>query len=327
MNLFVIFAFLAVTTGKGNSTSPGDKNAHHSNEDTNQKHHDSHQNKTKQDNHDNDHENKHDNGHGDNHLPAPDAEDPKKCDVEYVFLESATKTERCIDGKNFFYTDRYKNETFCSNSATIDDGECWWDTSIGSNCLESTECVWLTDNLEQGMCYCSHSGHCEACEHQTPAPTVNMATSQCPDMCEVYYLGCAGMYCKCLGECTSPEEAGCSEPVNSGCHRWYFDEREEDGEDSTITDVFDEFIDETGETVADRIVNFVDEYGEGRYEIFGDYAYEYRNGLLMRIINTRLVDLDHLILSESHHNDWLDDLITRIGADDDNDWQWPWSDW
>jgi len=274
MNLFVILAaFLTIIAGKGHKNGHGDK-------------------------HDNDHWNKHDNGHGNQHLPVPDAEDSEECDVEYVFSESATETERCSDGKIFFYTDRYKNETFCSNSATVDNGECWWDTSIGSNCLESTECVWLTNSVEQGMCYCSHSARCEACEHQTPAPTVNTATSQCPGKCEVYYLGCVGMYCKCLGECTSPEEAGCSEPINAGCHSYYFGEEEEgnreDGDHGTGTDEITEFIDDLiGSGIDDN--DWLDDLFTGSSE-----------------------DVD---------NNWLDDLVSGFGEDADNDWQWPWWGW
>jgi len=346
MRIFVILAAcLALIAGRGGQ---GQKNAHHSQKKGNKKHDDSQHNKPNQNHHksghgnkhDNSHGKKHDNGHGnkddnghgdrhdsrhgDNHLPTPDSEDFKECgmDVEYVFSESETETERCSDGKNFFYTDRYKNETFCSNSATVDDGECWWDTSVESNCLESTECVWLTNSADQGVCYCSHSARCESCQHQTPAPTVNIATSQCPDKCQVYYLGCVGMYCKCFGECTSSAEAGCNEPINAGCHSYYFGEGDqqndrEDSDDGTITDEINDLID-IGKTVPDKIVNFVDGYGEGRYEIFGDFAYVYRNGLLMRIISTRLVDLDDMIRSGIDENDWLDDLI-RSGIKE-NDW-------
>jgi len=356
MNLFVILAScLAIIAGKGGH---GHKNDHHS-QNGNKKHNQNHNKNGHGNKHDNSHGNKHDNGHGnkhdnghgdkhdngdgDHHLPAPIPEDSKECDVGYVFSESETETERCRDGKMFFYTDRYKNETFCSNSATVDDGECWWDTSVESNCLESTECVWLTNSAEQGVCYCSHSARCEACEHQTPAPTVNIASSQCPDKCQIYYLGCVGMYCKCFGECTSSAEAGCSEPVNAGCHSYYFKEDDQDdreeGEIGTITDKINDLID-IGKTVADKIVNFVDEYGEGRYEIFGDFAYVYRNGLLMRIISTRLVDLDEMIRSGIDKNDWLDDLIQSgsdeddwlddlisgfVEDDDSDDKGWPWS--
>jgi len=323
MKLFIFLAAsLAIIAGKGDSKSSGNDKGHG---------------------------NKHDNGHGNKDNSGPDSEDSRECDVEYVFSESEMEIERCRDGKDFFYTDRYKNETFCSNSASIDDGECWWDTSVESNCLESTECVWLTNSAEQGVCYCSHSDKCKACEHQTPAPTVNIATSQCSDKCEIYYLGCVGMYCKCFGECTSSAVAGCSEPINARCHSYYLGEGDrEDGEDGTITDEISDLIDATGKGVADKIVDFVDEYGEGRYEIFGDFAYEYRNGLLMRIISTSLVDLDDLIQSEIEENDWLDDLVNGLDDliygsdedDDDNDWlddltngsdeddddnDWPWS--
>merc|ERR1711920_1202828 len=256
-----------------------------------------------------------------------------------------------MGGKLFFYTDRYQNETFCSNSARVDNGECWWDTSVESNCLESTECVWLTNSAEQGVCYCAHSARCGACEHQTPAPTVNIATSQCPDKCQVFYLGCVGMYCKCFGKCTSSAEAGCSEPINAGCHSYYFGKDNqgdrEDGEDGTITDEIDDLIDATGKTIPDTIFKFWDENGKGRYEIFGDFAYEYRNGLLTRIISTSLLDLDNM-MGSGKQNDWLDDLINGVDDlingseddddndwvddlingsdedDDDNDWSWSW---
>jgi len=350
MNLFIVYgAFLAIIAGKGDSQSRGHHDSHHNNQKQDHhknghgdkhgngngnKHGNGHGNKD-----DKGHGNKHDNGHGDNHLPAPDSEDSKECDVEYVFSESEIVTERCRDGKEFFYTNRYKNETFCSNSNTIDDGECWWDTSMESNCLESTECVWLTNSAELGMCYCSESASCKACEHQTPAPTVNPASFQCPDKCEVYYLGCIGMYCKCIGECTDSVDAGCSEPINAGCHSYYLGEDDkgdrEDGEDDTITDEINDLIDASGKTVIDKIVDFVDEDGEGRYEIFGDFAYEYRNGHLMRIISTSLLDLDDVIQSENDENDWLDDLLDGFedlinGSEEDesedvgNDWDWSW---
>lgn len=107
---------------------------------------------------------------------------------------------------------------------------------------------------------------------------VDSATSQCPAMCEIYYLGCVGMYCRCFGECTSPEVAGCSEPVGAGCHTYY---------EGVVRE----------STVADRIVDFIDDEGEGRYEIFGELAYLYRNGLLMSIKNTNFVNLDALVPS------------------------------
>jgi len=369
MKLFIFLAvFFYITAGKGDSKSGGLPDAPHSQKDDNEKHRDSHHDNPKQDHHkngngdnqgnghgkkndkghgnkpdnghgnkpDNGHGNKPDNGPGNKHDSGPDSEDSKECDEEYVFSQCETKIERCRDGKDFFYTDRYKNETFCSNSATIDDGECWWDTDVGSNCLESTECVWLTKRSKRGLCYCSHSVRCEACEHQTPAPTVNIATSQCSDKCEIYYLGCVGMYCKCLGKCTSSAEAGCSEPINAGCHSYYFGKDDqgdrEDGEDGTITDEIDDLIDATGKTIPEMILKFWDENGKGRYEIFGDFAYEYRNGLLMRIISTSLVDLDKMMGPGKQQNDWLDDLTNGVDDlingsdedDDDNDWSWSW---
>jgi len=359
MNFFILLsAFLSLIAGNSGSKPAGDLVPGETHNDGKKNSHDSHDNNPKQDHHkdghgdkhgnghgnkdDKGHGNKDDKGHGDNHLPAPDSEDSEECDVEYLFSENGTETERCSDGKEFFYTDRYKNETFCSNSAEIDREKCWWDTSIGSNCLESSECVWLTNRVEQGMCYCSHASRCKACKHQTPAPTINRASTLCPDNCEVYYLGCVGMYCKCWGECTSSVEAGCSEPVNAGCHSYFFGE-EIQGDDRKVGKghIIPNMNKHKGKGkgVADKIVDFVDEYGEGRYEIFGDFAYEYRNGLLNRIISTDLMDLENIIGSGSDENDWLDDLITgqwlhdlingeedESEEDDDNDWTWPWFD-
>jgi len=272
--------------------------------------------KPEQDPHEEGHGNKHSNGRVEDHLPAPNVEGTRSCDSAYNVSESATEAERCRDSKKFFYTDRYKNETFCSNSASFEVDECWWDTSIGSNCLESTECVWLTNTVEQGMCYCSASTRCEACEHQTPAPTYNTDSSQCPENCEVYYLGCVGMYCKCLGGCTSSEEAGCRSPVNAGCYS-YFEEgdqgdRKNDEDDTTL----DQIVDAYRDAIADKIVSFIDQYGEGRYEIFGDLAYLYRDGHLMRIISARLLNLDDLIRSGIDGNNWFDELIPSESAED-----------
>jgi len=141
--------------------------------------------------------------------------------VKYTYANDFTEVELCGNGKRFFYTDRYENKTSCINSAITETDYCWWDTTVQSNCLKSSECVWLTDKIDQGLCYCSVSTDCEACNGQTPSPTVNTATSQCPKNCKKYYLGCVGMYCDCLSGCTSPEEAGCSEPVNAGCYIYY----------------------------------------------------------------------------------------------------------
>lgn len=98
----------------------------HNNHGNYNNHHHGHHNKPKQEHPSNGNVNNPDNGRLDDHLPVPDAEDTKACDVEYMLLEeSVTETQRCRDGKKFFYTDRYKNETFCSNSVTVEDGECW----------------------------------------------------------------------------------------------------------------------------------------------------------------------------------------------------------
>merc|ERR1719447_855304 len=77
---------------------------------------------------------------------------------------------------------------------------------------------------------------------------------------------------------------------------------------------------------ADKIVDFVDKYGEGRYEIFGDFAYEYRKGLLNRIISTDLMDLDNTKGSGRDENDWLDDLMAGQWLHDLILRTWPWFD-
>jgi len=155
---------------------------------------------------------------------APSPAFMKTCEngAKYTYTNDFTEVKLCGNGKRFIYTDRYENKTSCINSATTETDYCWWDTTMQSNCLESSECVWLTEKIDQGLCYCSVSTtDCEACYRQTPAPTVNTATSLCPNNCKKYYLGCVGMYCDCLRGCTSPEEAGCSAPVNAGCYIYY----------------------------------------------------------------------------------------------------------
>jgi len=242
---------------------------------------------------------------GDNHLPAPDL---KECDVEYLFSESGTETERCSDGKDFFYTDRYMNETFCSNSAEIDREKCWWDTSIESNCIESSECVWLTNRVEQGMCYCSHADTCSACKPQTPAPTINKAYSLCPDKCEVYYLGCVGMYCKCWGECTSSAEAGCSEPVNAGCHSYFGEETQGDREDGE------------GDVIPDEINSGNDE---------NDWLHDLISGQWLH----DLINQEEDESEEDDDNDWTwpwfseEDESEEDESEEDDDKKWPWSGW
>jgi len=233
------------------------------------------------------------------HRPAPDS---KECDVEYLFSESGTETERCSDGKDFFYTDRYKNETFCSNSAEIDGEKCWWDTSIESNCLESSECVWLTNRVEQGMCYCSHADKCKACKHQTPAPTINKVNSLCPDKCEVYYLGCVGMYCKCWGECTSSAEAGCSEPVNAGCHSYFGEENQGDREDSE------------GDIIPDEINSGNDE-NDWLDDLLGQWLHDLING-------------EEDESEEDDDNDWTSPWFSEEDdSEEDDDKKWSWWSW
>jgi len=316
MNLFILLsAFLSIIAGKSGSKHAGDLVPDEIHNDGKKNYHDSHDNNPKQNHHkdgqgdkhgnghgnkdDKGHGNKDDKGHGDNHLPAPDSEDSEECDVEYFFSENGTETERCSDGKEFFYTDRYKNETFCSNSAEIEREKCWWDTSIGSNCLESSECVWLTNRVEQGMCYCSHASRCKACEHQTPAPTINKASTLCPDNCEVYYLGCVGMYCKCWGECTSSVEAGCSEPVNAGCHSY----RSGSDENDWLDDL------RTGQWLHDLINGEKDESEE---DDDNDWTWPW-------------FDKEDES-EESDDNDWTWPWFSEEDeSEEDDDIKWPWS--
>merc|ERR1719494_523885 len=79
---------------------------------------------------------------------------------EWVFSDNLIESERCSDNKHFIYTQRYENETDCSGSNTLEEGICWWDTTVESHCLESEECVWLDDNIDQGICYCTVTTDC-----------------------------------------------------------------------------------------------------------------------------------------------------------------------
>jgi len=141
-------------------------------------------------------------------------------DDEYFYSESQIEVQRCSDDKYFYYTSKYENDTFCLQSDSLNPGSCWWDTTLESHCLQSEECVYLTDNIPGGACYCSESTDCEDCQDKTPGPTFSGADSECPQDCKVYYLGCVGMYCNCFGGCSLPENLGCTEPVNPGCYTW-----------------------------------------------------------------------------------------------------------
>jgi hypothetical protein len=138
-------------------------------------------------------------------------------DNEYVSI-NATYAHRCSDDKDFFQTGRY-NITYCNYSEYMDINFCWWDTSYESHCLTSTECVWLEGVFDFGLCYCSESFDCKACDGKTPAPT-HERTFVCPDQCNVYYLGCAGQYCNCGGDCSSAVNFECNNPVGQGCYTW-----------------------------------------------------------------------------------------------------------
>jgi len=141
-------------------------------------------------------------------------------DGEYIYSENQIEVKRCMNDELFYYTSKYENETACLQSDTLNPGFCWWDTSVESHCLKSQECVYLYDNIPGGACYCLESTDCHECGLATPAPTFSSSEFQCPQDCKVYYLGCAGKYCNCFGQCTLPENLGCMEPVNPGCYTW-----------------------------------------------------------------------------------------------------------
>merc|ERR550534_2160075 len=141
----------------------------------------------------------------------------------YIYSNENWNVQRCRDNKEFFYTELYENMTTCSNSWYVDEGACWLDTSVESHCLESSECIWLSDVSWEGLCYCSESIACPICNDQTPAPTYDTSTSNCPDNCKLWYLGCVGMYCNCRGECSASENFGCTNPVGASCFLWYTD--------------------------------------------------------------------------------------------------------
>jgi len=139
-------------------------------------------------------------------------------DDEYSYSDNQIEIQRCSDDKYFYYTSQYANETVCLQSDSLNPGICWWDTSVESHCLQTEECVWLTNNIPGGACFCSESTDCEHCEGKTPGPT--FSEFQCPQDCKVYYLGCVGMYCNCFGGCASPEDLGCSDPFNDHCYTY-----------------------------------------------------------------------------------------------------------
>jgi len=134
----------------------------------------------------------------------------------YVYSHDYAQAQRCRDERYFYYTQRYTNNTFCTALKM----DCWWDTSIESHCLETTECVWLDDHVSEGMCYCRESSDCDACVDETPAPTIT-SSFECPEDCNVFFVGCVGMYCNCLSECATAEELGCTDPVDPHCHTWH----------------------------------------------------------------------------------------------------------
>jgi len=136
---------------------------------------------------------------------------------EYINI-NATHAHRCSDDKDFFQTGRYNIST-CNDSNYVEPGLCWWDTSYESHCLDSIECVWLDGIFDFGLCYCTETDDCMACEGKTPTPTIER-TFKCDDQCEVYYLGCVGQYCHCGGECSLASNFDCANPSNPRCHTW-----------------------------------------------------------------------------------------------------------
>jgi len=133
----------------------------------------------------------------------------------YFYSANLIEIQRCVDEMYFYYTGRLENETSCVQPVDY----CWWDTSFESHCLDSEECIWIEDNIPGGACYCSVSTDCDTCVDKTPGPTYSGAVFECPENCKVYYSGCPGQFCNCVGECVWPY--GCSSPVNPGCHTYF----------------------------------------------------------------------------------------------------------
>jgi len=138
---------------------------------------------------------------------------------EYSYSANRIEIQRCADDMYFYYTGRYENVTVCVASESLNPGVCWWDTTVESHCLDSEECLWVEDNIPGGACYCAVSTDCDECVDKTPGPTA--PENVCPENCKVYYTGCPGEVCNCVGQCVWPMDLGCVDPVDAKCLTYF----------------------------------------------------------------------------------------------------------